>query len=88
MNSILDKLWDFYVSEHPFETDPERRDAVNAAADAEEALLSVLDEEQRGYYLTCFDAQSVCRAQAECDAFKAGVRFAAAFLADAMRERD
>ena len=80
MYSLLEKLWDFYLSEHPFETDDDKRALVAAISDAEEALLSSLDDKQQQLFRTFFELQSDCQACAERDAFIGGMRFAAEFF--------
>ena len=79
MLSLLEKLWDFYQSEHPFETDADRRALMEAIADSEERLLSTLNEEQRQLYRTFCDLQGDYHARAEQDAFVAGIRLASEF---------
>ena len=85
MKSLIDKLWDFYLSEQPMETDPDKIAEVGRIAETLDALLAVLNDEQRRLLCTYNDLQSDYHAQAERDAFIGGIHFAAAFFADAMR---
>lgn len=79
MYSLLEKLWEFYLSEQPIETNADRRALIAAIADAEERLLSTLNEEQRQLYRTFCDLQGDYHARAEQDAFVAGIRLASEF---------
>ena len=85
MKSLLENLRDFYLSEQPMETDPDKISEVGHIAETLEALLAGLNDEQRRLLCTYNDLQSDYHAQTERDAFIGGIHFAAAFFADAMR---
>ncbi|MBR5871038.1 MAG: hypothetical protein IKZ09_08370 [Clostridia bacterium] len=74
MSSILEKLWDFYLSEHPTETNPEAIKAMDAILDAERALLDTLTEEQKTLFLSYSSAVSDFHTILETNAFCQGMR--------------
>jgi len=86
MKSLLEKLWDFYLSEHAMETDPDKITAIGEIADTLDTLLAALNDDQRKLFHIYNELQNEYHAQAEQDAFIGGIHFAAQLLTEAMRD--
>jgi len=73
-------MQEFYLSEHPKETNPEAIRAMDAVLDAEHALLDTLTEEQKVRFLAYSNAVSEFHAILDTDTFRRGVRCAVQLL--------
>ena len=82
MKSLLEKLWDLYLSEQTIETDPQRITMVGEIADSLDALLVELNDSQRKLFHAYNELQNEYHAQTELDAFTGGIHFTAELLTE------
>ena len=85
MKSLLEKLWDFHLSDQSLETDPDNIIMVEKIADTLDQLLAELNDNQRKLFHTYNDLQNEYHARTEQNAFVDGIHFAAEFLTEAVR---
>lgn len=85
MHTLLEKLWDFHLSDQSLETDPDNIIMVEKIADTLDQLLAELNDNQRKLFHTYNDLQNEYHARTEQNAFVDGIHFAAEFLTEAVR---
>lgn len=83
MSSIIEAMQEFYLSEHPKETNPEAIRAMDTVLNAEHALIDTLTEEQKARFLAYSNAISEFHAIQNTDAFRHGVQCGVQFLLEA-----
>ena len=85
MHTLLEKLWDFHLSDQSLETEPDKIIMVEKIADTLDQLLAELNDNQRKLFHTYNDLQNEYHARTEQNAFVDGIHFAAEFLTEAVR---
>ena len=85
MHTLLEKLWDFHLSDQSLETDPDNIIMVEKIADTLDQLLAELNDNQRKLFHTYNELQNEYHARTEQNAFVDGIHFAAEFLTEAVR---
>ena len=85
MHTLLEKLWDFHLSDQSLETDPDNIIMLEKIADTLDQLLAELNDNQRKLFHTYNDLQNEYHARTEQNAFVDGIHFAAEFLTEAVR---
>ena len=85
MHTLLEKLWDFHLSDQSLETDPDKIIMVEKIADTLDQLLAELNDNQRKLFHTYNDLQNEYHARTEQNAFVDGIHFATEFLTEAVR---
>lgn len=83
MSSIIEAMQEFYLSEHPKETNPDAIHAMDTVLNAERALIDTLTEEQKALFLAYSNAVSEFHAILNTDVFRQGVQCAVQFLTEA-----
>ncbi len=83
MSSIIEAMQEFYLSEHPKETNPDAIRAMDTVLNAEHALIDTLTEEQKALFLTYSNAVSEFHAILNTDVFRHGVQCGVRFLTEA-----
>ena len=83
MPSLLEQFWGFYLNEHSKELDPEALKAMDVLMDAELALISTLNEEQKELYKKYSSTVTDYQAVLELIAFRHGVRLGVQFMTEA-----
>ena len=85
MHTLLEKLWDFHLSDQSLETDPDKITAIGEIADTLDTLLAALNDDQRKLFHIYNELQNEYHARTEQNAFVDGIHFAAEFLTEAVR---
>ena len=65
MHTLLEKLWDFHLSDQSLETDPDKIIMVEKIADTLDQLLAELNDNQRKLFHTYNDLQNEYHARTE-----------------------
>ena len=86
MKNVLEELWDSYQMGKPMQMDSEKRKLAEHLQECEETLCAKLDSDQREALDLYETASNLLSVADEKDAFIAGIRFATAFLLEALRE--
>ena len=86
MNSFLQDLWYTYELQRFRPQDAEERELLSLIVRSEETLFANLNEEQKALLKKYKDSIRDLHCLSERDAFVRGVRFAAAFLTEALEK--
>lgn len=84
MKSTLENVWNWYFAERAAEQSEEEKRLLLALNESEKALWELLDERQRTALQKYENLRNERDRFLETEAFSKGVRFATAYMADAM----
>lgn len=84
MKGMLENIWNWYLEEHAAEQSEEEKRLMLALDESEKALRELLDESQRDALQKYENLRNKMDRFLETKAFSKGVRFATAYMADAM----
>ena len=86
MKDFLKKIWYVYESEHPEETNAERRNVIKQLAKTSECFLKELTQEQKEIFAKIADLEADVASLNAVESFEVGVKFATEFLLAALIE--
>lgn len=87
MKKMLEKLWYAYEMEQPAKFSREENEILDAMAETEKKLCATLSEEQKDMLEDYKDCANALYSFLEKEAYCKGIRFATAYMVDALSEK-